>query len=447
MRLAIVATAFALACGVLPPDAAVAADPGTSGSNSPAESALDAGIGFRKDMGFTTELETVQAIEKSIDADRTYGVALTKAEAQEVGRRLDVQSQLGPIRAFIRALPSFGGSFVDQRAGGVVVVQLTERDASLEGKIAALAPSGTAVRFEVVSRSMTSLKRTQQSLDAAVLGGDLHGQVSTWGIDPIENRVYVDLRPDATVTADEVRRNFGDGIRVGTSEPAIAAACTDWNNCAVDPWRGGLHINMVALDVHCSTGFVVKAPNGGSDRKILTAGHCGVTGTTWLHDGVAVGALDWRCYVDNCTADTALVNIRNDWAGNLINVDTGANLTITSQQAANADDVNDLACQAGYRIKNFWSTTFCGTINDADNAYCDNNGVCFLHMRSANFRACGGDSGGPVYYSHQAMGTVAARYGTVLVTNPANQCSAKIKYSHIANVKLETGGWLVQTAP
>ncbi len=447
MRLAIVAAAFALACGVLPPNAVVAADPGASGSNSPIESALDASIGFRKDMGFTTDPETVQAVEKSNDADRTYGVALTKAEAQEVGRRLIVQSQLGPIRAFIRALPSFGGSFVDQRGGGVVVVQLTERDANLEGKIAALAPPGSSVRFEVVPRSMVSLKGVQQSIDAAVLRGNLHGQVSTWGIDPTENRVYVDLRPDATVTADEVRRNFGADIRVGTSEPAIAAACTDWNHCAVDPWRGGLHITMVSLGTGCSTGFVVKAPNGGSDRKILTAGHCGITGTTWLHDGVAVGVLDWRCHVDNCTADTALIDIRNDWAGNLINVDTGANLTITSQQAANADDVNDLACQAGYRIKNFWGTTFCGAINDVDNAYCDDTGVCFLHMRSANFRACSGDSGGPVYYSHLAMGTVAARYGTGIATNPNGQCSAKIKYSHIANVKLETGSWVVQTAP
>jgi hypothetical protein len=92
---------------------------------------------------------------------------------------------------------------------------------------------------------MDSLKQTQQKLDGAILRGDLHGQVSTWG-DPIQNRVYVDLLPDATVTADEIRGNFGSEVRVGTSEAANSVACGDWNNCAVDRWRGGLpHQHLV----------------------------------------------------------------------------------------------------------------------------------------------------------------------------------------------------------
>lgn len=130
----------------------MAADPGGAATVSASRAKSDSDLmppseagRFRWELGFPNDAET---LARSYD-DRTafpntdIGLPLTVAEYEELLRRAGVQHALAPAIDVATKEPTFGGAFVDQRAGGVPVFAFTDDPARYAGDIAAALSPGS----------------------------------------------------------------------------------------------------------------------------------------------------------------------------------------------------------------------------------------------------------------------------------------------------------------
>jgi hypothetical protein len=171
-----------------------------------------------------------------------------ETRAAETGREL--VSELGTSRT--------AGSWID--AEGRPVVAVTDEKAAADVRSAGAVPK--SVRY-----TMRDLRSATDALkDAPKVAG------TSWAMDYASNQVVV--RADSTVSAaewdrlTEVAESIGKSVRMerteGTFTPRLNGAA---------PLFGG--------SGRCSAGFNVT---NGQANFILTAGHCGPTGTTWFSD-------------------------------------------------------------------------------------------------------------------------------------------------------------------
>ncbi|MFC9428389.1 S1 family peptidase [Streptomyces sp. NPDC056987] len=154
-------------------------------------------------------------------------------------------------------------------ADGRPVVAVTDEDAAAEVR-------REGARAEVMRYSMRDLTTATETLRAAprVPG-------TAWAVDYASNRVVV--QADRTVSADDWSRltDVADGIGDSVEmERTTGEFRTKVNGAAP----------IFTNSDRCSVGFNVT---DGQDNFILTAGHCGPTGTTWFQDtagGTLVGS-------------------------------------------------------------------------------------------------------------------------------------------------------------
>jgi hypothetical protein len=127
-----------------------------------------AAVRFREALGLNAEQSYVASLETDPGASRKYGLALTAAEEADLDERGRIQAELGSAVRFLDGIPDrSGGLFIDQRAGGVIVVNLvagTEDDKAL---LASLLPAGASFEFRAVSSTLVDLKALHARVDAA----------------------------------------------------------------------------------------------------------------------------------------------------------------------------------------------------------------------------------------------------------------------------------------
>jgi hypothetical protein len=85
---------------------------------------------FRTDFGLRSDDAWIFGVARDPSSDRTtYGVPLTAAEIQELARRIRDVDQIVPlVITYGEAHPEeWGGAYIDQQAGGVLVAQFTAR--------------------------------------------------------------------------------------------------------------------------------------------------------------------------------------------------------------------------------------------------------------------------------------------------------------------------------
>lgn len=415
----------------------------TASAGEPLEEATARATEFREELGLDSSRSHIEGLARDARASREFGIPLTGAEAAELNRRVAMQQGLNPLKAYLKTRADFGGLYIDQSAGGVVNIILTgeSSEADVLQRARELAPGDAPLRIRAGQRSLAELERTLDSI-ATEMSGRLAGQIASAGIVEDRNAVEVALQAGATISAPDLAAEFGPGVIV-VDDPGIAlTACIDWNNCAEDPWRGGLSIdNLDTLTKpDCSTAFVMKAPAGGAARKMLTAGHCGSVDSVWQHDDVHFGTMNApNRYAQNSDADVVLINILDSWAGNQI-VLAPVLRNITSQQGFGGDSVGDVICQSGFKTKDVRNSIACGVITSVNIAV-NANGVILLKQRRANLEVRRGDSGGSVFIQSQALGVVSAGAEQV------GDHFTVTFYSHIAQASDELNGWSVQTTP
>lgn len=201
-----------------------------------------------------------------------YGVSATEA-----ARRLALQEFSGPLADRLAAdqPDTYAGMWLDQTAGGVLVVAATD-PAAVRAAVAG-APDAAHIRVVAVRHSLRQLTDAADRLAAAV-GGTAGEDVV---VDAQRNALAV--RTGGRIAADSrLTEALGAAGVPATARPRPAGlvpkAC-DPRYCAQAPMRGGIRLDVPRDDGTvggCTVGFNIRS----QVRKwyVLTAGHCVVGG-------------------------------------------------------------------------------------------------------------------------------------------------------------------------
>ncbi|MEU0072785.1 S1 family peptidase [Streptomyces sp. NPDC006332] len=292
--------------------------------------------------------------------------------AQEAGDMTSgLVSRLGPSRT--------AGTWIG--ADGRPVVAVTDKDAAAEVQQA----GATA---KVVSHSMNELKSATTTLRSAprVAG-------TAWSMDYKTNEIVV--RGDRTVSADDWSRmtrmasGIGGFVRMERTEGTFT---TRVNGAQAILSTGG----------RCSAGFNVT--NGQSDF-ILTAGHCGPTGSIWFEDSKAtkrVGKTVTQSFPGN---DFSLVQYADGKAGDgaaVVSIGDGKGVQITG---AADPEVGQRVFRSGSTsgLRDGEVTALNATVNYPEGTV--------TGLIETNVCAEPGDSGGPMFSEGVALGLTSGGSG------------------------------------
>ncbi|WP_157740346.1 trypsin-like serine protease [Micromonospora auratinigra] len=202
-----------------------------------------------------------------------------RLSATEAARRLALQEYSAPLAERLAAdePDTYAGMWLDQAAGGVLVVATTDGTA-VRGAVAG-APDAGHVRVVTVRHSLRRLSEAADRL-ATTLGGTPGEDVV---VDPQRNALAVFT--GGRIAADDTRL-AGALAAAGVSATArprpagvVPKAC-DPRYCPDAPMRGGIRIDVPRDNGTvggCTVGFNLRSRTG--TPYILTAGHCVLSAT------------------------------------------------------------------------------------------------------------------------------------------------------------------------
>ncbi|WP_327721224.1 S1 family peptidase [Streptomyces sp. NBC_00490] len=311
-------------------------------------------------------------VTRAMASEPSDAPALPRTTAQSASATgSDLVSRLGTSRT--------AGSWID--AEGRPVVAVTDKDSAAQVRKA----GATA---KVVRHSMDDLKSATGTLRSAprVAG-------TSWAVDYRTNEVVV--RADSTVSAadwsrmTELAENIGGFVRMERTEGTFT---TRVNGAQPILSTGG----------RCSAGFNVT--NGQSDF-ILTAGHCGPTGSVWFADNRGRTQIGKTIEQNFPGADFSLVQYDGGRAGDgadVVAIGNGNGVRITGA----ADPT------VGQRVFRSGSTSGLrdGTVT-ALNATVNYPEGTVTGLIETNVCAEPGDSGGPMFSEGIALGVTSGGSG------------------------------------
>lgn len=381
---------------------------------------------FRESFGLRSDAAYVQQSVSSdaVFSDLTYGVPLTKAEADDIASRQVRAVASQKAIDYAMSLPRYGGMYFDQRRGGVAVFLVAEEVGQHANEIGALMPSGAPYEVQAVPATLQALEVTYTTIGAELTELQKVMPITTVEVDVRSNSVVVGLRSPVTGAETALRERYGDRVSVQVTGSIQEDSCTSRNNCggtSVDPWKGGIKIFLAGNQADwCTSGILARH---GSNLVMITAGHCLVNspadfGDNWKHNtndprkiGDALGGTigDANGYPgDGCSPCHADVG----W----IDIDTHSTVTPLDLFFANSaqyiwgvigtpgdndalQQVGSLVCRSGAA-----SGWVCGQIDVLHASKSNLDGHNVTDLRRTDFDATPGDSGAPMYNGHQFLG-------------------------------------------
>lgn len=341
---------------------------------------------------------------------------------------------------------TYGGLWIDQLAGGTVVVGVRPGQERTVRELAARR-GVDRVRVVPVERTVAQLRAVQAQLRHTLATQPSSG-LGVGGIYVPTNQVNVRVDATALATAagaalaSALDRTHPGRLRfVPVRGVAMTAACVvngEFNVWCDPPLRGG--IGITASGVRCSAAFNVRSISDGK-RYLLSAGHCN-TGGTWqtrftngdIHD---IGPTHNAYF--NSTGDGMIIRVNNPTGWNpkpwvFVTGDSGTTRDETYTIASSGGtSIGMSVCMTGRR-----DGTECGVVIDNDTPGA--GGV--LHVAEVDGGCIrGGDSGGSVYRRNTAYGIV---HGGVFPGGDNNYCSITWFYQGVRgamdklNVRLVT---------
>lgn len=365
--------------------------------------ALSAAIQFRTAFGLTTESTTVAQLEVDPSADRTYSVALSADEVEEMDRRMAMQEAITPMVEYGRSQgDTFGGLWVDQAAGGVIHFSFTSNLEMHRSALEKLTPATADVRLDLVSLSDIELDRQVDRIArdeefAASLGISVHS------VDKVTSRNGIDVfvEPYTEAIAGAYSERFGSHVKALPGTAPELTACSNRQNCVGPPIMAGVN-----NDWGCTVGFGVFKDGY---RRFLTAGHCvfqvvqayGWNGWVWYHATQSLGPSTFYRWHDWAYADAGIMgNVSATVHSNRVYYSAQPSwFGINSQQSGGGDYQGYAICQSGQT-----SGYRCGTITSTNATPCfdptppcgGSDAVHLVNQRKANYMVQVGDSGAPV---------------------------------------------------
>ncbi|HYN50804.1 MAG TPA: hypothetical protein VES62_07745 [Thermoleophilaceae bacterium] len=365
-----------------------------------AEALADA-IRFRAEFGFDADPAHIAAVSSDPQVSRRYSVALSPVEAAEMERRLKIEDNLEPLNELLWSSAGFGGAYIDQAAGHVIVIGFTAAAAAHDSSVRNVLPDGARFRLREVKHSEDELRRLQAQVDAddswlAALGT----HALEIPVNPKTNTVGIGLtRLDDTIRAAMNARYGEDRISLYQTSNSLTH-CFNRNHCH-DPLRAGLQL----YDAGCSTGFGVYS---GSSYYLVTAGHCYISGHTYQHpDGTNLGPMLYQSFYWNSSFDGGVIPIPTAQRYSRIWATNASWYPVFSVQTPSQEFVGQFVCLSGRMRPDQGS---CGTIQAIGFPFdACHNPQCtawthLLNQRSGNYPIAVGDSGGAIWGSNKAMG-------------------------------------------
>lgn len=323
--------------------------------------------------------EVLTALQRDLGLSAAQAVA--RGRQQSNADRLDevLEDRLGD---------AFGGAFFDAKLGKLVV-GVTDA-----GRAAQVSAAGAEPR--VVKHSAAKLEGIKGRLDVlAGAQGDNVKRTATpkadpsvdglasWSVDPTTNKVVVTaLKGKSAPVLDELAA-YGDAVRVQYTDTAPSPATF---------LDGGDDLNFPAGG--CSTGFNMRNVNTGV-RYVLTAGHCGATGSMVSGQGGAnIGPVLAAFFP---TWDDALIRVDNTAAwtqGHWVDTNPSNGGFIVVSSAWSDSPVGTAICKSGRTTK-----LTCGTITAKRESVTYSGGRTVNSLTRHNACVEPGDSGGANYRS------------------------------------------------
>lgn len=362
----------------------------------------------RSRLGFPTDTVTVAALLLDPQADDMFGVPLSVAEQADVLRRLRVQEALDPVEAYGAARPeTYGGIYIDQQAGGEVVVSFTADVDQHAIALAELGPAEGRLRVRAVSWTEAELKALSDSLYEDFLGpGSEDVGISSTRLDVRENAVVVGIQEDEGEALDVLQARYGGRpIMVERADHPVPTTREDDDP---PPLRGGIGIYRRGTT---SNGYGLGLPMIGlsGHRWQTTAGHAdtggpdgqeGQVGSYWEHGWPreTVGDVRFNYYYDYTRTDVMLIRVPDSWGSRKLYLSETTDVLLSSVQGRDTDRLGDYVCMSGSR-----SLLTCGDIISVNYDVTYYRGaaptteVILQDQRLAAYGCRTGDSGSPVY--------------------------------------------------
>lgn len=250
-------------------------------------------------------------------------------------------------------------------------------------------PGWAKVRVDEVTYTEAQLLDVYEDVTAAMVAHDTRHVVGV-GVALRENLVEISVLPDRSGHEEEqLREAYGRvRLRFVSTEPDQGAACTR-NDCWNSPLKAGISVDG------CTTGGIVFADNGGGSFtfRLLTAGHCSMTGSAWTHDGHSIGTTTSTRYLNNSECDCQFISIPSGWDGHkyLQNNNDIENFMYRKQRANMV--IGTEVCQSGKMTAN----RRCGTLIQVNySSYRPADNLTLKKQAVATYAIQHGDSGGPV---------------------------------------------------
>lgn len=214
---------------------------GASGSGFDATTpGVTAAIAFRDQLGLADDAAYVAALEADTSASRQYGIAMTASEVKDIDQRVAVQTDLDDLTKIVSADPDYAGLWLDQKAGGEIVIETVGDEAALIAEIDKSVPAGGHVRVDRVAYSLVELTSLQAEISAALEKWTAAGvNIVAVGADVLRNRVVVNVAGLTAEQSAQMIDQYGPMVLIEPGEPIVAASCVDRTNCG-SPIKGGL---------------------------------------------------------------------------------------------------------------------------------------------------------------------------------------------------------------
>ena len=192
----------------------------------------------RSDIVWATKFRTTFAldaspttVERAADdgqayPDMTWGVPLSRAEADTLHQRLWLVLSTLPAVELARKDPAWAGWWLDHESGGTPVLLFAADPAEKRAGLADRLPAGVEVRVERVERPLTDLEAMRHKLFASEADLTKAGTVLTAvGLDIVGNRLTIGVEASSRSTRDAIADLIGDAFVLREEGAAGADSC------------------------------------------------------------------------------------------------------------------------------------------------------------------------------------------------------------------------------
>ena len=339
-------------------------------------------------------------------------------------QRLELQHDNAGIVEELKIVQSedYAGVWFDNDSGEFVVPTVKGADESRLQKALSDERIVTRTRIEPVTYNWSALEDAQRQVDKALQGSFNQGLIRT-SIDPRANAVVIDFASRSSEAQQaEIRKvteEAGDRVEMrpidAESLEARNTSCQfEFKRCS-RPLRGGVGIKKGGLyGPECTAGFKAIGNTYGN-RFMLTAGHCVVMGSVYkwygevpnLIEAPAIGLAEGTNYPGG---DWTAINAngsywdKSPWPSQVAFWEHGEAAQETPIEAESASYVGEYVCHSGLSTGGR-----CGSVVKMNVTAKVEAGLEYHLAMFGPTCAEEGDSGGPVFAGHVALGILSAK--------------------------------------